>query len=264
MKRAILVLVVMLAILEYPFAQQGTSVENQPLLSQLGTATSPLVGCISSVKGTLPNKNQTVPAAIKPYVPETAFVRLILPLSNTDTLTIYELGNWGRKWEQDEAGHDGGELTDADTHFLVTREGHPVFQYALRKMETPKGHHDDWGVTAVAASAAHQCSNNLDITYIVVQSGNSGGFFFALNRLGDGYKLIPISDAYQGRLVLSTKNAGEVEVWTAVDRGVCDACAKPFMVKKLVLDGTQYRPISNHQTHRQHASFQNEPLVLKR
>ncbi len=244
-------------------AQQVAQTDDQNVLSPATATDSRIVGCISSVKSTVPAKNQHLPAAIRPHVPPAAYVRLVLPLSNTDTLTIYELGNWGRHWERFNAGLDGGELTDPDTRLLVTRQGDEVFRYAMKDMQTPEGHHDDWGISAVAMSAAHQCSDHLDITYLVAQSGNSGGFFFALQRLGNGYKLIPISDADQGRLVLSANNAREVEVWTAENTGVCGACAKPFIVKKLVFDGAQYRLTSKQKTRKQYGSFQDEPLVIK-
>jgi hypothetical protein len=243
--------------------QQVSPSDDQNVSSRAKTIDSGIVGCISSVKRTFPTKNQHLPAAIRPQVPPAAYVRMVLPLSNTDTLTIYELGNWGRLWERFNAGRDGGELTDPDTRLLVTRQGDQVFRYAMKDMQTPEGHHEDWGISAVAMSAAHQCSDHLDITYLVVQSGNSGGFFFALQRLGDGYKLIPISDANQGRLVLSAKNARDVEVWTALDAGVCGACAKPFIVKELVFDGAQFRLTSKQKTRKQYGSFQDEPIVIR-
>ena len=67
-----------------------------------------------------------------------------------------------------------------------------------------KGEIEDWGVSAVAMNAAHLCSDDLDITYLVLQSGNQGGFFLALQKFAEGYKLIPISFVSQGRLVLSS------------------------------------------------------------
>jgi hypothetical protein len=246
-------------------AQKVAPKDSQNSVSRSATETidgKAIAGCIGSVRRLLPRLNQSVPAGTKALVPVDSYIRLVQPLSETDTLVIYEIGNWTRYWERFAAGKEGGELTDPDTRLLITRQGSPVFRYAFKELQ-PSGHHDDWGISAVAMSTAHLCSDTLDITYLVVQSGNAGGFFMALQRSGEGYKMIPISDADQGRLVLSLKNIGEVQVWTADDTGVCEACGKPFIVKTLELSGEQYREVSRHRTHKEYSSFQDRPLAIK-
>jgi len=245
-------------------AQQGAPKNSHNSVSRSATETidgKAVFGCIGSVRQLLPRRNQSVPAGIKGRVPVGSCIRLVQPLSDTDTLVIYEMGNWTRHWERFAAGKEGGELTDPDTRLLITRQGSPLL-YAFKELQ-PSGHHDDWGISTVAMSAAHLCSDTLDITYLVVQSGNAGGFFMALQRSGEGYKMIPISDAGQGRLVLSLKNVGEVQVWTADDTGVCEACGKPFIVKTLELSGEQYREISRRKTDKEYSSFQDRPLAIK-
>lgn len=214
----------------------------------------------------LPRTNQLLSAAIKPHVPTGAYVRLVLPLSDTDTLTIYELGNWTRywkEWEKTSGSPTQGEATDPDTRLLITRDGQPVFSYAFKDMHNPEGLFYNWGLSAVAMSAAHLCSDQLDVTYLVLQSGNSGGFFFAIHKIEQGYKLVAISDADQGRLVLSAKKPGEAEVWTAKETGVCGACSKPFAIKKMSFKGTGYQLISEQETRKRYSGFQDNPLLVK-
>jgi hypothetical protein len=183
----------------------------------------------------------------------------VLPLSSTDTLTIYELGNWGRNWEKFESNRESGELTDPDTQLLVTREGEPLLHYAVRDIKKS----DDWGATLEAMRVVHQCSENLDVTYLVLQSGNQGGLYLSLHRAGEHYTLVPVSQAAQGRLVLYQNNPLRVDVWSATDAGVCTACEKPFIVKRLVFDGTKYRVLSERKTRKSFGGFQDEPLLIK-
>jgi len=195
-------------------------------------------------------------------VPAFAYVTIVLPLSVTDTLTVYELGNWSRHWEKFDLDQEGGELSAPDTRLLVTRGGKAVFQYALKDLATTDPDSGDWWVNAVAMRAAHLCSDRLDVAYLVVQEGNSGGFYLALVRSGTSYKLVPVADAYQGRLVLFASDPRRIEVWTADGAGACGACSKPFVVEKLQFDGTKYRQISNHKARKEYAGFQNSPLVV--
>src|SRR5215471_3031424 len=58
--------------------------------------------CIGAIKN-IPFQKQHVPANIRPHIPRGAFVRLVLPLSDSDTLTVYELGK---------RNADGSEGTD--------------------------------------------------------------------------------------------------------------------------------------------------------
>ena len=219
--------------------------------------------CIASVKS-LPIRAPHLPGAIRAHVPTHAFVTLVLPLSSTDTLTIYELGNWARYWAKAEKDRAPDELTDPDSRLLITRRGDPVFRYALKDLRMPKGDTDDWGVSAEVMDAAHLCSGDLDITYLVLQSGNQGGLFVALQKVAEGYKLISISDAAQGRLVLSANSPHAIEVWDADEIGACTACFKPFIVKTLEFNGTDYRLVSEHKTRKWYRGFQDQPLVVRR
>lgn len=242
------IITVVFAMMCTAMAQRAASITNQN------------AGCEPAVRSTVPTKNQSVPREIRPLIPDSAYVRLVLPLSSTDTLTIYELGNWGRHWEKFEAHQEGGELTDPDSRLLITRQGKPVFRYALK--DRPEWKSDEWGATLEAMRVVHQCSDNLDVTYVVLQSGNQGGFYLSLHRSDELYKLVPISQATQGRLVLHQKNPLQVDVWSGADTGVCTACAKPFIVKRLKFDGVKYRVVSKRKTRKSYGGFQDEPLLM--
>ena len=231
------------------------------MAQQSASAANRNASCEPAIRSTVPTKNQSVPSGIRLHVPKSAYVLLVLPLSSTDTLTIYELGNWGRNWEKFKANQESGELTDPDTRLLITREGKPVFQYALK--DSPQRKSDEWGATLEAVRVVHQCSDNLDITYLVFQSGNQGGFYVSLHRAGEQYTLVPVSQAAQGRLVLYQNNPLRVDVWDATNAGVCTACEKPFIVKRLEFDGSKYRVLSKRKTRKSFGGFQDEPLLMK-
>ena len=218
--------------------------------------------CVSGVKSAMRARNQAIPAAIKPHLPSTAFVRMVLALSATDTLTIYELGNWGRYWERFDSNRtDAGELTDPDTQLLITRSGRPVFRLALKDVHAADW--DDWGVGAVAMKAAHLCTNDSDMTYLVLQEGNAGGFYVALRRFRDDYRLLPVSDAEQGRLVLSVSRPQNAEVWTAAEPGVCTACPKRFEIRNYKFNGTGFDLVSRKLSKREYSGFQDDPLLVR-
>jgi hypothetical protein len=207
--------------------------------------------CISSIKS-IQFKNQPLPKEVKAQLPGRAFVRLVLPLSSMDILSIYELGE-----------RPGGVEVDPDTRLLITRQGRPVFRYALKNLPTSKGDDPDWGMAAVAMKAVHLCSGDADLTYLVLQAGNAGGFYVALKRSGEGYRLLPISDATQGRLVLSVNRPGSAEVWTAAESGACTACPKQFEIREYEFDGREFRLVSRQRAKRQYSSFQDDPLLVK-
>jgi len=208
--------------------------------------------CIASIKR-ISFKRQPLLSAIKPHVPKTAFVRLVLSLSDTDVLTIYEM-----KDREIEPYSDS-----PDTRLLVTRNGRPIYRYAIKDLHLFEGEDLGWGLDAVAMDVAHLCSTDTSLIYLVLQAGNSGGYYLALKQSGDGYIQIPISIVDQGRLVLSTSNPHRVEVWTTAEQGACTACPKHFLVKTLEFDGSRFRLISKTRTKRQYSGFQESSLVIK-
>ena len=214
--------------------------QTQPVQSQETTIKTPETqadrglgdagaGCIASVKS-IPFKRQALPVAVRPYVPRTAFVRLVLNLSGTDTLIVYEMKN--RQAEP--------YLSSPDTRLLVTRQGNPVYRLATKDLHLSRGDDPEWGMDAVAMNVAHLCSADTPLIYLVLQAGTAGGYYIALQPSGEGYKLIPISDAMQGRLVISTSNPRRVEVWDAAESWMCDAFPRQFFIKTMEFDGARF------------------------
>jgi len=212
--------------------------------------------CIVSVND-ISFKRQPLPSGIRSHVPHGAFVRLVLPLSGSDTLTIYELG------KRDENGIAPDNL---DTRLLITRQNEPVFRFSFRNLRLPKDKNYDteWGLSAVAMKAAHLCSNGVDITYLVAQAGNQGGFFMAIKRDANSYVLLPIGDVTQGRLELKTSTPTRVVVWSAApeDAGLCTACSKHYVVESMEFDGKAFKVVEKRKTKKTYTSFQDEPLVV--
>jgi hypothetical protein len=214
------------------------------LLIALCSSWAQPLSCITAIKRVSFDR-QRLPRTISPFVPKDAFVRLVLPLSGTETLTIYEMG--GRE--------------TPDTHLLVTAGEKQVFQYATRRL-TP---HDDWGLWAVAMYVVHICANDTDLTYVVLQAGNQGGYYIALQRTDHQYRIVPVTSATQGRLVLAINQPRRIEVWDAAnaDGRACTACAKPFVIKTFEFDGEKFRLSSQHRVKRWYSGFQDKPLVVK-
>lgn len=213
--------------------------------------------CIPSAKR-IADKEQRLPPTLRPLVPKEAFVTVVAPLSSTDTLVVFEMGNWKRHW----VNQDAGELTDPDTHIVIFRHNKRFFDARLKDFRA-KGMDEDWGGDAEIMNVAHLCSENLDLTYMVLQAGNQGGFFVALNHTRSGYKIVPISPASQGRLILSRTQPKRAEVWSAADTGVCTACAKPFEIQIFLFDGERFRLSSKRTTKKEFGGFQEDPLVVR-
>lgn len=218
-------------------------------------------GCIPTTKR-IADRQQRLPPPLRPLVPKEAFVTLVAPLSSTDTLVLFEMGNRKRHWEKFRANQDAGELTDPDTHIVIFRNDKRFFDARLKDFRV-KGMDEDWGVGAEIMNVAHLCSENVDLTYMVLQEGNQGGFFIALNQTASGYKIVPISPAAQGRLILSRAQPKQAEVWSAADTGVCTACAKPFEVQTFFFDGERFRLSSKRTTKKEFGGFQDDPLVVR-
>lgn len=213
--------------------------------------------CIVSVKG-IPFKRQPLPSDIKRHVPSGAFVRLVLPLSSTDTLTIYKVG---------ERRADGFEEADPNTRLLITRQGQPVFQFSVENLRMPGESYDrKWGMSAVAMKAAHLCSDDNDITYLVLQTGNQGGFFVALKRDAGNYRLVPIKPVQQGRLELDMSNPTRITVWSVAreDAADCTACPKHYVVETMQFEGKSFKVVAKRKTKGTFTSFQDEPLKVSR
>ena len=195
------------------------------------------------------------------HVPSSAFVRLVYPLSGTDVMTIYEMGNESRYWQEPEEQRNLEEHSDPDSRLMVTRGGRVLFRYTL-KNNIADGD-EDWGASLVAMKAVHLCAGTMDVTYLVFQAGNQGGLFLALLKTSDAYRVLEVSDAAQGRIILHSNTPDQVEVWTADDAGACTACPKQFVVKNLKLIDGNYRIVSRFTTRRYYPGFQDSPLVLK-
>jgi hypothetical protein len=211
--------------------------------------------CIGAVKN-IPFQKQRVPANIRPHIPRGAFVRLVLPLSDSDTLTVYELGK---------RNADGSEGTDdPNARLLITRNGKPVFHYALKNLPMPPPGDPEWGMWAVAMKAAHLCGESNDLLYLVFEAGNQGGYFVAIRADGANYRLVPIMPVTQGRLVLNAKSPQRIVVWTVAseDSGDCTACSKHYIVETMELDGNTFKVVHKARTKRTFDSFQDEPLVV--
>ena len=140
------------------FGQQRSPVTtpetgNSPVLS--GRPVGGSAGCIASFKR-ISFKRQPLPAAIRPLVPKAGFVRLVLNLSTTDTLAIYEMQN--REIDP--------YSIFPDTRLLITRDGQPVYRLAIK--DVSMNHGPTWGKDAVAMNVAQMCSADSSLTYLVV------------------------------------------------------------------------------------------------
>ncbi len=215
-------------------------------------ATLPVVGqemrCITSIKD-VSFKNQPLPADIKKHVPHQALVRLVLPLSSTETLTLYELG----------------DRSEPDTRLLITRSGQPVYRFAAKDISVGNGNDPEWGKWAVGMKVAHLCANSEPITYIVLQAGNQGGYFMALKEDGQSYRFLPIADTQQGRLVLHVNTPCRIAVWTVAseDAGDCTGCPKHYLVKTMELEDSKFKITEKKTTKKKYQSFQDEPLLVQ-
>lgn len=206
--------------------------------------------CRTSVRD-IPFERQPVPTAIRNLVPKKAFVRLVMQLSNTDSLAVFELGH----------------RSEPDTNLLVARSSQRIARYRIKNVlgEQLKSELRDWGQEAVAMKVAHLCSGGTDLTYVVLQAGNQGGYFLALHRSGEAYKLIRIAPVQQGRLELSVNNPGRIVVWSVAneDAGDCTACPKHYLVSVMEFDGASFKTLSRWKTTKKYDSFQDNPLRLK-
>src|SRR5215472_19032060 len=159
------------------------------VLFGLMTAAGQEPRCITAIKD-IPFKKQSLPPDVRPRVPTGAFVRSVLPLSDSDTLTVYELGK---------RGPDGLAGTDPDTRLLITRNGKPAFRWAAKDLPVSRGEDPEWGMSAVAMKVAHLCQESNDLLYFVLEAGNQGGYFVAIKADGPNYRLVPIMGVQQGR-----------------------------------------------------------------
>lgn len=210
--------------------------------------------CITSVKE-IPFRTQSVPKDIRAHIPKGAFVRLVLRLASTDTLTIYELGE-----------RPNGLELNPDTRLLITRNGRPVYRFAVKNLPVGKGGDPEWGLSAVAMKAVHLCSGSADITYLVLQSGNQGGYFAAFKKDGQEYRFVPIRDAQQGRLVLNINDPYRIAVWTVASEDVSAStgCRKHYTVETMNLDGDIFKVLEKRRTKETFNSFQDSPLIVSK
>ncbi|MGA3371554.1 MAG: hypothetical protein ABSC48_07310 [Terracidiphilus sp.] len=204
-------------------------------------------------------KPQQLPLAFRKSVPASALVRMVQALSRSDTLVIYEKGNLDRLITTD---HQGVELTAPNTQLVVFRGGKIVFHIDMKDTESAKDENPTWWADYVAMDAARICKGNDPLIYLVLQSGNSGGFFVAMQPWQGNYKMVQISDAGQGRLVLSKGDPTKVKVWDAAEPGQCTACPKPFIVKTFHFDGSRFQMVSSIKTRQAYSGFQETPLAI--
>ena len=210
--------------------------------------------CVEFAKR-IPFERQAVPRSLKGLVPKGARTRLVQPLSDSDTLIVYE---------QAHPEADNLEPDEPDTNLSIVRGKQIAYHLAMKNVRMPSGSVRDWGKNAVAMDAAQLCSPDAPLTFIVTQAGNHGGFYFALQRTGTGYRFIQVSTADQGRLVLFPETPNLVEVWDSAGPNECTGCPKPFFVKTFDLDGQLFRLSSVRKTKRQYSGFQGRELLLHR
>jgi hypothetical protein len=225
------------------------------LLFGLTTAAGQEPRCIPVIKD-IPFKKQSLSPDIRPHIPAGAFVRLVLPLSHSDTLIVYELGK---------RDTDGGEATDPDSRLLITRIGKPVFRYAIKDLPAGRGE-QEWGMWAVAIKVAHLCRGSNDLLYFVFQAGNQGGYFAAIRADGPNYRFVPVMPVQQGRIILNIHSPGRIVVWTVAseDSADCTACSKHYVVETMELDGNAFKVVAKTKTKKAFSSFQDVPLTVIR
>ncbi len=200
--------------------------------------------CVTTIKD-VPFTEQPTPTALRSFIPRGALVRLVLPLSSTDTLLIYE----------------AGPRTDPDGRLLVVRGETAVFRYPVKKLG---GSDPEWGLSLTAMKAAHLCSGDENITFLVFQTGNSGGYFAALRERSHFYRLIPIRSVQQGKLVLHVNSPARISVWDVADedRTLCTGCRKHYIVRTMELRADAFATVEQATTRTVYASFQDSPLEV--
>ena len=209
--------------------------------------------CITSIKD-IPSTKQQAPDDVRRNIPAGGHVLLVLPLSSSDTLTIYQMG--GRE-------EDGPERGDPDTRLLISRKGAAVFRYAMKELVVAPGDRK-WGSWVVAVKAAHLCSNSDGILYVVFQAGNQGGYVLAIKAEGEKYRLVPLMPLTQGRIVLSVNSPYQVTAWTVTpeDAQLCTGCGKHYLVKTLDVSRDRVVVVRQSRTEEKYSSFQDQPLVV--
>jgi hypothetical protein len=204
-------------------------------------------------------KQQKLPDAFRKNVPASALVRMVQELSGSDMLVIYEKGNFDKLIG---SNIQGVTLTDPNTQLVISRNGKIIFHLDMKDTEPAKGMDPTWYSDAVAMASARICKGNDPLVYLVLQSGNSGGDFIAIQPWLENYRMIQIADASQGKLVLSKSDPTTVRVWDGDDPNVCTACPKPFIVKTLHFDGNKFELVSSMRTRVKYAGFQETPLFI--
>jgi hypothetical protein len=219
------------------------------LLSVLATGVSAQeLPCLVAIKHIVfdsqgQRKTPSVPRDIGRHLPGGAIVQLVLPLSASDTLTIY-----------------GADDIEPDTQFLVTRRGNPIARFAVKELLSDH----DWGKSLSARDAVHLCANGNNLSYVVLQAGNQGGCFVMLTQQGTRFRLLPIRAVQQGRLVLNVNDPPQITVWNVAseDATDCTGCPKHYIVEAIKFDGNSFKVIEKRETKKKYRSFQDEPLKL--
>lgn len=189
-------------------------------------------------------KRPAAPANVKRHLPRDASVQLVISLSSSETLTIY-----GDK-----------DSIDPDTRLLVTADGRVLARFAIKDLLDDH----EWGRSLTAFGAAHLCANGHNLTYVVLQTGNQGGYFAALTKDNDTFHLLPIKAVQQGRIVVNTDDRSQITVWSVApeDSSDCTGCTKHYVLETMQFDGNSFKVIEKKETKKKHESFQDKPLVL--
>jgi hypothetical protein len=213
--------------------------------------------CISSFRRLQWDKQDRLitpvaPAAIRHHLPRDANLQFVIPLSSSDTLTIY----------------GSGDSYDPDTRLLVTDSNRVLAHLAVKDLFGAKDsfHDPEWARSLRTFGTAHLCADGHNMTYVVLQTGNQGGYFAVLAKDNDGFHLLPIKAVQQGRIVLDIDDPAEIDVWSVADENStdCTGCPKHYVVERMQFDGKSFKVIAKKKTEKKYESFQDEPLVLSR
>jgi hypothetical protein len=217
----------------------------------LASAAGQQMPCITSVKrpqfdGRGYMTGPSVPDEVRRHLPRNAAVQLVLPLSRSETLTVYELG----------------DNAEPDTRLLLTRGNQAVTRFSIQDALTDHKLGKDFR----AMGAAHLCGNGYDLTYMVFQAGNQGGQVMALVQQGEGFRLVSVKPLQQGKIVVNVNSPARLTLWSVApeDSVQCTGCRKHYIIETIQFDGRSFNVADRARSKRKHDSFQDGPLEVIR
>lgn len=218
----------------------------------LASAAGQQMPCITSVKRpqfdgrgymTVP----PIPNDVKQQLPKNVTARLVLSLSSSEMLTIYELT----------------DDMEPDTRLLLTESGRAIARFALKDVLPDH----EWGKAARAMAAAHLCGNGYNLTYLVFQAGNQGGQVMALIQQGHHFQLVAVKPLQQGKVVVSVNTPARLTFWSVApeDSAQCTGCRKHYVIETVQFDAAgSFTVAEKTKTEQKYDSFQDEPLEVIR